>query len=238
MRSASEPSSRTTSTCWLASSPSKRECCRSRPNLKTCCPSHSSFEHRQRLDELQAADVALLAVEEVAALALRRVDHRQVALRLLVDLERAARRPSTRAPRAADRISRSTSPGRKPFLRERRRRLRRAERRQRRVGDLAREVDDAAGQRMPRREHRIEPRERIEAVEPELRLARQALDRRPDEAVLQVLAEQQAVALERARDRQPRLELVDEGEPLAEAGHEVARLDDSTRWSRAWSGPA
>ena len=46
---------------------------------------------RQRLDKLQAADVAFLAVEEVAALSLRRVDHRLLALGLLVDLERASR---------------------------------------------------------------------------------------------------------------------------------------------------
>ena len=36
-----------------------------------------SFEMRQRFDQLQAVDVALLPVEEVAALPLRRIDHRQ-----------------------------------------------------------------------------------------------------------------------------------------------------------------
>ncbi len=49
------------------------------------------LRERQRLDQLQAADVALLTVEEVAALPLRRVDHRQLALGLLIDLERARR---------------------------------------------------------------------------------------------------------------------------------------------------
>ena len=79
---------------------------------------------------------------------------------------------------------------------------------------------------MTRRQHGVEPGEGVEAVEADLRLAGQALDRRPDEAVLQVLAEQQAIPLDRPRDRQPRLELVDEGEALAEPGHEVAGLDD------------
>ena len=79
---------------------------------------------------------------------------------------------------------------------------------------------------MTRRQHRVEPRERVEAVEPELRLAGQALDRRASEAVLKVLAEQQLVALERSRDRQPRLELVDEREALAESRHEVVGLED------------
>ena len=40
------------------------------------------LRHRQRLDHLQTANVALLTVEEVAALPLRRVDHWQRALRL------------------------------------------------------------------------------------------------------------------------------------------------------------
>src|SRR4029453_16978632 len=79
---------------------------------------------------------------------------------------------------------------------------------------------------MARRQHRIEPRERVEAVEPELRLTGKALNLCPDEPVLQVLAEQKSVAFDRPRDRQPRLELVDESQALAEAGNEVVGLDD------------
>ena len=49
------------------------------------------FRERQRLDELQASDVALLAIEEVAGLALRRVNHWKLALALLIDFERTRR---------------------------------------------------------------------------------------------------------------------------------------------------
>ena len=40
------------------------------------------------------------------------------------------------------------------------------------------------------------------------------------------LTEEEFVLLQRARDREPGLELVDEGESFAEAGHEVAWLED------------
>ena len=113
---------------------------------------------------------------------------------------------------------------RETLLRELRRRLRRPERRQRRVRDLAREVDDAAGQRVTRRQDGIETRERVEAVQAELRLAGQALDRRAGEAVLQVLTEQQPIALERSRDREPRLELADEGKPFPKPGIRLSGL--------------
>ena len=43
---------------------------------------------------------------------------------------------------------------------------------------------------------------------------------------LEVLTEEEFVLLQRARDREPGLELVDEGESFAEAGHEVAWLED------------
>ena len=72
---------------------------------------------------------------------------------------------------------------------------------------------------------RIEPRERVEAVEPELRLPGRLFTGVRDVAVLQIFAEQQSVLLQRPRDRQPRLELVDEREPFAETGHEVVGLD-------------
>jgi hypothetical protein len=87
-----------------------------------------------------------------------------------------------------------------------------------------REPDHAAGELMPGGDHGIETRERIEALEAEQRLARQAPDRGPREPVLEVLAEQQAIALERARDRQPGLELVDEPEAAAEARDQVVGL--------------
>ena len=70
--------------------------------------------HRQRFDELQAADVALLAVEEVAALRLRRVDHRQRALGRLVDLEQAAGERRLQHGVCRRGCSRSTKPAEKP----------------------------------------------------------------------------------------------------------------------------
>src|SRR5215204_3610360 len=105
-------------------------------------------------------------------------------------------------------------------------RLLRPERRERRVGDLAREVDDAARQRVTRRQDPIETGERVEAVQADLRLAGEALDLRANEAVLQVLAEQKTIALDRPGDREPRLELADEGKSLAEARDEVVGLED------------
>src|SRR5215203_5400146 len=105
-------------------------------------------------------------------------------------------------------------------------RLLRPERRERRVGDLAREVDDAARQGVPRRQHPIETGERVETVQADLRLTGEALDLRPNEAVLEVLTEQEAIAFDRSRDRESRLELADEGEALSEAGDQVVGLED------------
>src|SRR3954467_15831836 len=78
---------------------------------------------------------------------------------------------------------------------------------------------------MPRRDHRIQPRERIEAVEAELRIAGKALDRRSHEPILQVLTEQQFVFSDSFGHREPRFELVDEGEPLAKPGLALVWLD-------------
>ena len=61
--------------------------------------------------------------------------------------------------------------------------------------------------------------------EAELRLAGKALDRRSRESILDVLTEQQLVTFDRSRNRKSRFELVDEPEPLAEAGHEIVRLE-------------
>ncbi len=142
------------------------------------------LREREALDDLQAAHVALLAVEEIAALSLRGVDHGQRALGFLIDLEGAHRNS-----RFEDRIRREDQPidepRREARLRELRSRLLRAERREGRIRDLAREVDHASSQCVTRRQDRIEPCERVEAVEPDLRLIGQALDLRANEAVLE-----------------------------------------------------
>ena len=67
----------------------------------------------ERLDPLQAGDLAFLVVEEAAALSLRRVDHWRAAVRVDVDLEPSARQrgleDERRAREPADRRCRWTS---------------------------------------------------------------------------------------------------------------------------------
>ena len=108
------------------------------------------LRERQSLHQLQAADVALLTIEEIAALPLRRVDHRQLAFGFLIDLECARRQG-----RFENGMRRHDQPvdqaSRKAGLGELGCRLRWAKRREGRVRDLPREVDQAAGQRMTRR---------------------------------------------------------------------------------------
>ena len=78
---------------------------------------------------------------------------------------------------------------------------------------------------MSRREHAVDAGKRIEAREPDLRLAGQALHGIVDVAELDILREKQPVASERSADREPRLEPAQAAEAFAQPRHEVARLD-------------
>ena len=103
---------------------------------------------REGSDHLQTADVTFLAVEEGAALGLRRVDHRPFTFGALIDFEQApGHRGFEHHPVVEDQAI--DDPRGEALLLELRRRLRRAERRERRIADPAGEVDDAAGQRVP-----------------------------------------------------------------------------------------
>ncbi len=104
---------------------------------------------RERADYLRTVDVALLAVEERAALPLRRIDHHAFrwGIDLLIDFEQPRRdRRFEDHPIAEDQpVDRSRG---KALLRELRGGFGRTECRQRGIGDPARKIDDAPGQCM------------------------------------------------------------------------------------------
>ena len=87
MSSASEPSSRRISTGRLALAPSKRRPLQVGAELEDVLPRQRSRVRLSASTHWKLRDVALLIVEEAAALRLRRIDHRRLALRVDLDLE-------------------------------------------------------------------------------------------------------------------------------------------------------
>src|SRR4030095_5439469 len=94
---------------------------------------------------------------------------------------------------------------RETALIEFRRRLRRTEGVHREVLHLTREPDDEPAEPMAGREHRVQPGERVEADQPDVRLTGQAFDRFFDVAVLHVLRDEQPILLERTANGESRL---------------------------------
>jgi hypothetical protein len=90
------------------------------------------------------------------------------------------------------------------------------------VPDLARKHDHPATEHVPGRHHGIQPGERVEAAEINLRFVWQALDRRGDVAKLQVLREEHAISLNGSAEREPRFESAYAGQPLSKTRDQVA----------------
>jgi hypothetical protein len=161
--------------------------------------------HAQRLDPLDAGDIAFLIVEEAAALRFRRVHHRREVGGVHVDLEPAHRqrglddqiRPDRKAVYGA---------GRPAFLIEIGGRLDWSKRVHRDVPDFAGEENQGAAEGVTRGQDAVDACERVEAAQVDLGLALKALDRRRHIAKLHFLREEDAVPPDRAAHREPRLE--------------------------------
>ena len=129
----------------------------------------------QRLDPLQARDVAFLVVEESAALRLGRVHHRRMVGGVHVDLE-----PAYRECGLDDQIRPNRKPvdgaGRPAALIEIGRHLDRTKRVHRDVPDFARKQNQSAAERVTGRQDAVDTRERVEASQIDLGLVRQAPD--------------------------------------------------------------
>src|SRR5918994_1344331 len=91
--------------------------------------------------------------------------------------------------------------------------------------DLARKGDQSTTKRVPRGDHAVDARERIETLQLDLWFVWQALDGRGDVPELQVLGKKDAIALDRTAHRESRFEATNAAERSADTWHQIARLD-------------
>ena len=178
----------------------------------------------ERLDQLDAMDLAFLVVIEAAALCFRSEHHRQPPFGVHVQLEETGCQRGLQ-----DDVRRNGEPihaaERQPALIEIGVDFRRPERAHADALDLAWKEHETAPERMTTREHAVDAGERVKAPQRDNRLVRQALHRCVDVPELEILGEEDPVLLDGTANGELRFETADCRKSLSEPRHQTARLD-------------